>query len=165
MNIKSTFTALLLIVLPMGFLSAADWFEQRAVSSSYCDRCSRAPICCCPDDYCRKPLPCVECVPNCGCCDDYCRKPLPGVCPVPCGFLYCYDAKPLPCVFGPRCDQSCMCPRPKTCFGASCCTRKRIAPRTNGTSVVVPDDQFDADENRVTGPPVVEMNPSIAPTE
>src|SRR5688572_2174095 len=31
---------------------------------------------CCPDNYCKKPLPCVYC-DWCGRCDDYCKKPLP----------------------------------------------------------------------------------------
>ena len=50
----------------------------------------------CPDDYCRKPQPCIR--PMCGCFlgDDYCRKPVPcAACPVKgCGDDYC--SKPFP---------------------------------------------------------------------
>ncbi len=33
----------------------------------------------CPDDYCRKPTPCLVGL-ACWTCDDYCRKPLPSFC-------------------------------------------------------------------------------------
>ena len=33
----------------------------------------------CPDDYCRKPFPCIPCLRPCCECDDYCRKPMPCV--------------------------------------------------------------------------------------
>lgn len=51
-----------------------------------CQRCRCADPCraglmlCCPDDYCRKPMPCVPCPSPCCSCDDYCRKPMPCVC-------------------------------------------------------------------------------------
>ena len=64
------------------------------------------------NDYCASPLfPCRVApritYPTCGCCpDDYCRKPLPGVCP-PCGTTCdTYCRKPLPGV--PCLDKSCM---------------------------------------------------------
>ncbi len=41
-----------------------------------CTRCATIP-CCCPDDYCRKPFPCVPCPPQLTSANDYCRKPLP----------------------------------------------------------------------------------------
>jgi len=49
----------------------------------------------CPDDYCRKPLPCVAPVKNFGP-DDYCRKPLPCVVPVKDFGPDDYCRKPLP---------------------------------------------------------------------
>jgi hypothetical protein len=55
---------------------------------------------CCPDDYCRKPLPCVPVV-RCGGPDDYCRKPLPCVPVVRCGGPDDYCRKPLPCLLCP----------------------------------------------------------------
>lgn len=61
-----------------------------------CARCAAIP-CCCADDYCRKPLPCIPCAPLQGCGDDYCRKPLPclpPVCTSGCADDYC--RKPLP---------------------------------------------------------------------
>lgn len=57
--------------------------------------------CCCPDDYCRKPFPCLPCPSLRGCCDDYCRKPMPCV---PCEF-------PRGC-----CDDYCRKPLPKLCW-------------------------------------------------
>ena len=56
----------------------------------------------CPDDYCRKPLPCAPC-PQTGCCpDDYCRKPLPCVpCPQACCGPDDYCRKPLPSLCRP----------------------------------------------------------------
>jgi len=54
----------------------------------------------CPDDYCRKPPPLVDCPKWCGP-DDYCRKPPPVVgCPKWCG-PNDYLPKPPPCVGPP----------------------------------------------------------------
>lgn len=66
-------------------------------------QCARAMAvpCCCPDDYCRKPLPCVPCECRPGCCDDYCRKPLPCV--------------PREC-YRNCCDDYCPKPWPKLCW-------------------------------------------------
>ena len=74
--------------------------------------CAAAP-CCCPDDYCRKPLPCVPCGPLRWLCDDYCRKSLPcvpcqclGVCPDD------YCRKPCPDLCRPLDRQFYRCPPP-----------------------------------------------------
>ena len=55
---------------------------------------------CCPDDYCRKPFPCVTC-PSGWCPDDYCRKSFPCLCrPVGwCPDDYC--GKPMPSLCWP----------------------------------------------------------------
>jgi len=58
------------------------------------------PTGCCPDDYCRKPLPIVPLV-HCGGHDDYCRKPLPTVPLVHCGGHDDYCRKPLPTLLCP----------------------------------------------------------------
>ena len=73
--------------------------SPRALWQRWC-----APVCpsvgCCPDDYCRKPIPCVPPV-QCGGPDDYCRKPIPCVPPVPCGGPDDYCRKSLPCLLCP----------------------------------------------------------------
>jgi hypothetical protein len=51
--------------------------------------------CGCPDDYCKKPLPCVSCDWR-GTCDDYCKKPLPCVSCDWCGTCDDYCRKPAP---------------------------------------------------------------------
>lgn len=53
------------------------------------------PYCACPNDYCKKPLPCVGPVQT-GCCNDYCKKPLPGACAVQLGCCNDYCKKSLP---------------------------------------------------------------------
>src|SRR5262245_43774456 len=58
--------------------------------------------CCCPDDYCRKLMPCVVCLPNC------CERD-------------CYDCKRLPCVpciHGCECDD--YCGKPSPCITPLC---------------------------------------------
>ena len=71
----------------------------------------------CPNDYCRKPAPCVPCPvqTKCAC---YCRKPAP--CPPCCCPLCCCDCycrKPLPQCCWPVCCQYYKCP-PRC---ADCC--------------------------------------------
>ena len=87
--------ATVVIVLGSGMLAAAG------------ERCGDAPqfrerACCpsslltgCPDDYCRKPIPRVGCLP-CGQPDDYCRKFLPRIGRLPCGEPDDYCRKPWP---------------------------------------------------------------------
>ena len=63
----------------------------------------RQRACCCPDDYCRKPLPCVP--PNAkGCVDDYCGKPLPCVPPNRQGCVDDYCRKSCPIFLGRLCE-------------------------------------------------------------
>ncbi|QDU96685.1 hypothetical protein [Lignipirellula cremea] len=66
------------------------------------------PRCClagCPDNYCRKPLPCVG-EPLCTTCDDYRCKPLPCVGAPLCATCDDYRCKPLPCPL-PCSDPAC----------------------------------------------------------
>lgn len=66
------------------------------------------PFCCaCPDDYCRKPMPCLPGFCHCGSCDNYCRKPMPCL---PC-FQECWT-----------CDDYCRKPMPSLCWPAPCNT-------------------------------------------
>jgi hypothetical protein len=64
--------------------------------------CSRSGLMlCCPDDYCRKPMPCVPCPRGC-CPDTYCPKPIPSVpCPNACWYPDDYCRKPIPCLSWP----------------------------------------------------------------
>lgn len=64
-----------------------------------CPRCCRGEAkCCCVDDYCPKPMPCVPCLPRCGSCNDYCPKPMPCVPRARMGCCDDYCPKPMPCV-------------------------------------------------------------------
>jgi hypothetical protein len=77
--------------------------------------------CCCPDDYCRKPLPCVPCGPLQWLCDDYCRKPLPCVaCPCTgcCPDDYC--RKPCPDLCRPLDRQYYRCGPPDSPVTTTC---------------------------------------------
>jgi hypothetical protein len=67
--------------------------------------CLRSPACCswCPNDYQRKPLPCIPLPPCLGCANDYLRKPLPCVPPPVCGGPNDYCRKPLVFV-RPNCE-------------------------------------------------------------
>jgi hypothetical protein len=73
----------------------------------------------CPDDYCRKPLPCVP--PNSrGCVDDYCRKTLPVV---PCNARGCTDdycPKTCPLFLGSLCEPWYSCGPPQDCGAGPC---------------------------------------------
>jgi hypothetical protein len=88
--------------LSAGGLCAGGHRREASVGAQLrCTRCAVLP-CCCPDDYCRKPLPCIPCLRLCCVPDDYCPKPLPCV---PCLSLGCcpddYCPKPLPSVCWP----------------------------------------------------------------
>ena len=64
-----------------------------------CTRCAAVP-CCCPDDYCRKPFPCISCPKLCGTKDDYCRPPMPCIpcnCMTRCADDYCRKPYPTFC--------------------------------------------------------------------
>ena len=59
------------------------------------------PLGCCPDDYCRKPMPAAP-PRDCGGADDYCRKPMPCISSIPRSCIcddYC--RKPLPTMLCP----------------------------------------------------------------
>lgn len=74
-----------------------------------CTRCATVP-CCCPDDYCRKPMPCAPCLRMSWCADDYCPKPMPCI---PClRFCWCpddYCRKPMPRLCWPVAGQFYRC--------------------------------------------------------
>jgi hypothetical protein len=65
-------------------------------------------VCC--DDYCPKPLPCVQQV-GCGVCDDYCSKPVPCTKQVCCFGCDDYCKKCLPPIKCPPCT-GLICPSP-----------------------------------------------------
>ena len=76
---------------------------------------------CCPDDFCRKPVPCVPCALMTDCCDDYRCKPLPCLIKLPpccCAEDYC--RKPLPSLCWPRLSGPLSC-------GAHNCTGGAVA--------------------------------------
>ena len=94
---RSTWCLAVLSVLTLAdYAGAGDSWFRCLQRERQCTGCAATP-CCCPDDYCRKPLPCLPCVPLQGCCNDYCPKPPPcvgGLCLPCCGDDYC--RKPLP---------------------------------------------------------------------
>src|SRR5262245_57213977 len=82
----------------------------------FCPGRLKLPLCC-PDDYCRKPEPCVP-PPYCphGC-DDYCEKPKPCL-PLeykPCG---CDDYHPKPPLYLP-------CDAPGKCYPTDGCAKEK----------------------------------------
>jgi hypothetical protein len=88
-----TRTASLLAVLALfcvgGDVPAGEGCSKSLKGQLCCARCATMP-CGCPDDYCRKPMPRIPCLPRCGCADDYCRKPMPCLCwPVDRQFYRC----------------------------------------------------------------------------
>jgi len=83
---------------------------ESAAKSKHSQSCGRGPCCCpppiacCPDDYCRKPWPCIPCLSECWECDNYCRKPFPCI----------------PCLSGCfTCDDYCRKPFPDFCWPQS----------------------------------------------
>lgn len=86
------------LVAIIGIVNLRAAIAGDARSGCKCARaCVGAPMPCCPDDYCGKPLPCVPCWTGCCCPDDYCRKPLPNPClPLACCCPDDYCRKPLP---------------------------------------------------------------------
>jgi len=108
---RSTFLA---AVLALGWMGAAALAGEAApgrADGGQQDACCDAAPCCCPDTYCKKPLPCVPCVKlGCGC-DNYCKKPWPCIpCPVQscCPDNYC--KKPWPDLCRPLDRQFYRCP-------------------------------------------------------
>jgi hypothetical protein len=77
--------------------STWSWHRSPAVDTNGCHM-----LCGCPNDYCRKPWPCLQPVPCIGGPDDYCRKPFPCLIPVQyCGTHDDYCRKPWPCLLCP----------------------------------------------------------------
>jgi hypothetical protein len=74
----------------------------------------------CPDDYCRKPMPEIHCLP-CGKPDDYCRKPCPRTWQMhPCGGVDDYDRKPCPPPCPPMCTSQYICVNFRRCCSTPC---------------------------------------------
>jgi len=71
--------------------------------------------CWCPDDYCRKPLPCPP--PRVGGCgfEDYCAKPMPCVPANPKGCVDDYCPKNCPILLGPTCEPWYTCGPQQNC--------------------------------------------------
>lgn len=83
--------------------------ETRGESARHANCC--APMPCCPDNYCKKPMPCIPCPKWCGSPDDYCKKPMPCIpCPNWCGCPDNYCKKPMPNLCLPRNWQFYRCP-------------------------------------------------------
>jgi hypothetical protein len=78
------------------------------------------PACCwCPNDYCRKALPCVQPNPH-GCVDDYCRKALPCVPPNAHGCVDDYCRKTCPIFLGRICEPWYSCGQPQDGGAGTC---------------------------------------------
>jgi hypothetical protein len=107
---RSTNLAAVLALTCLGaHVLAEDAFEKRGEGARHADCCATAP--CCPDNYCKKPLPCIPCPNWCGTADNYCKKPLPCVpCPDRCGCPDNYCKKPLPNLCLTRLWQFYRCP-------------------------------------------------------
>jgi hypothetical protein len=71
--------------------------------------------CWCPDDYCRKSLPCVPANEK-GCVDDYCRKSIPCVPANPKGCVDDFCRKTCPIFLGSLCEPWYRC-GPDACPG------------------------------------------------
>lgn len=119
--------------------------------------------CCCPplshwcaDDYCRKPLPCIPCLPRNGTCDDYCRPPLPCLPCLPrCGTCDDYCRKTLPCSCpAPRGDFVCV----SGCGGCPACQAGDPPP----VKSLVQPEATSLEWNR-SSPPVEPSNLGDAP--
>jgi hypothetical protein len=113
MTTRSASFLAILVFLGLGRAAwAGEACDKSLGDTLRCTRCAAMP-CCCPDDYCRKPLPCIPCPVPTGCVDDYCCKPLPCIpCPVPTGCVDDYCRKPLPHFCWPVNCQFYRCPPP-----------------------------------------------------
>lgn len=77
--------------------------KSQCSQPTWCEGCCQ-PICCCPDDYCRKSIPCVPCLRGPWCCDDYCHKSLP-----------CLPCTPLGRCCDDYCEKPCPACPPRLC--------------------------------------------------
>jgi hypothetical protein len=101
----------MIVCLAWGGRSMAQSPHARPTSWLNCFSTKVCPsIGCCPDDYCRKPMPCLyDVLPGCNG-DDYCRKPMPCLYDVlrGCGGDdYCRKA--MPCLLCPPLSPSLQC--------------------------------------------------------
>jgi hypothetical protein len=88
---------------------AGDSSDKPGASARHADFFPTAP--CCPDNYCKKPMPRVPCPNWCGTPDNYCEKPMPCVpCPNWCGCPGNYCKKPCPSICLTRLWQFYRCP-------------------------------------------------------
>ena len=108
-----------LLALLLGGTAFAEGLLSKPLVGGHCAKCCcDTPPFCCPNDYCRKPLPCPPCPAQLGCCDTYCRKPLPcPPCPVQLGCCDTYCPKPYPDLCRPRDWQYYRCPPAEGCCG------------------------------------------------
>ncbi len=130
--------AVLMIVHPTITFAGDIRSDESTHASKIACGAGRSP-CCCPDDYVRKPAPCIGAVPSC-CPDTYCRKPCLALpCPTKCCCPDDYCPKPLPslcqpmsnawykCVVSPPCNWL----KPATCIHL----RDRCEPRSEACSL------------------------------
>ena len=74
----------------------------------------------CSNDYCRKPMPAIQCL-SCGGPDDYCRKPLPRIWQLSCcGGADHYDRKPCPPACRPMNTSQYRCVSLSQCCSTAC---------------------------------------------
>jgi hypothetical protein len=95
MSASRRFAAVLFLVGYALPTSTSDASSDGTVGGAHRTCCSKPLLTGCPDDYCRKPLPRVACLP-CSEPNDYCRKPLPRIGRLPCGVPDDYCRKPWP---------------------------------------------------------------------
>jgi hypothetical protein len=101
------------VIVAFGASLAVASEPNTTVAPCCVDSCGATrPLGGCPDDYCRKPMPCVRRLP-CGQCDDYCPKPLPRICTLPCGESYEYCRKPWPRLCRPLRAENYSCGQPQ----------------------------------------------------
>lgn len=80
----------------------ADNWHARLWKGFTCSNVGGCAKDCCPDNYCPKPMPCVQ-KPNCFQCDTYCPKPMPCVQQPNCFECDRYCRKPIPLLCCPNC--------------------------------------------------------------
>jgi hypothetical protein len=113
----------------------------------------------CPDDYCRKPMPAIQCV-LCGGPDDYCRKPWPRIWQLSCcGCADEYDRKPCPPACRPMDTSQYRCVSLRQCCSTACPQQQcQCAP----PSVRPGEEAGRANEGVGSGPPSAGSGPTKA---
>lgn len=100
MRCSVTLAAILISVCHFSWAGAGDASAQRGEAARHANCCATSP--CCPDDYCKKPMPCITRPTWCGT-DDYCKKPMPCIAsPQSCGCVDDYCKKSFPNLCLPR---------------------------------------------------------------